>query len=114
MRTDQVILKHRTGYDNRYAPMEEVFTAGRVVIFTSAAETERGQHKSSTVVYFFPRFSRLTDEKGNAVSFASAGIVPGDRLLRSSTDENPAVILKITPFLTGSDRVEHYRLECMA
>jgi len=114
MRTDQAIIKHCCGYDSQYVPIYDQYTASRVVVFPSSAMTEKGHHKSSTVVYFFPAFSRLTDSRGNTIAFSAAGIVPGDRLYIGKQEENSGIVMKVTPYLTGSDKVEHYRLECMA
>lgn len=114
MRTDKIFLKHCLGYDSRFMPVYKEYSAEKTVVFFSAAATEKGHHKSTAVVYFFPRFSKMTDSAGDSIPFSAAGIAPGDKLLYPHMEESVWTILKITPYLAGSDRVEHYRLECMA
>ncbi|MBQ7922290.1 MAG: hypothetical protein IJ325_06905 [Clostridia bacterium] len=114
MRTDQIVLRHLLGYDSRFIPVYKEYTAHKTVVFRSAAMTEKGHHKCSAVVYFFPRFSRLTDQSGGSLPFSAVGFAPGDKLYFGPDDKTGWTVMKITPYLTGSDRVEHYRLECMA
>ncbi|MBE6568911.1 MAG: hypothetical protein E7658_01665 [Ruminococcaceae bacterium] len=113
MKRNRIILKHLFGYDKNFGPAYRIFTADKVVLFTEYAASEKGHHQSRTVVYFFPRFSKLTNASGRICAFSDAGFVPGDRMYPDENERDGWKILKITPFLTGSDRVEHYRLECV-
>ena len=112
MGTDKIFLRHIRGFDKEFHPRYVRYTAEKTVVFPVFAATEKGEHKSRFVVYFFPRISRLTGENGNKISFSEAGFAPGDKISTAGEGDEFGTILKITPFLAGSDRVEHYRLEC--
>ena len=113
MRTESVTLRHLTAYDKHYTPYYKQYTAHNVVVFHDTATTEKGHQKSRAILYFFPRFSQLITSPQKTVSFADAEFQPGDRMLLSKDTRDSWMIVKITPFLNGSDYVEHYRLECV-